>query len=155
LLRPHFLALLAEALAKTRQTEEGLRLLEEALAAAGHTGERYYQAELYRLKGELLLQQSTRRAFSQAAGAGTVKVEDDPLAFANAERCFDQSIKIAQLQEAKCLELRAVMSMARFYHSQGRRAEALRFLTRIYGKFSEGLDTVDLREAKALLADLS
>ena len=88
LLRPHFLALLAEALAKARQTEAGLLALEEALAEADHTGERCYQAELYRLKAELLLQQSTRAALSQAATGGTAIVEDDPLAFAKVEACF-------------------------------------------------------------------
>jgi len=154
LLRPHFLALLAEALAKAHQTEEGLSVLEEALAAADDTGERYYQAELYRLKGELLLQQSTRAAFSQAATGATAIVEDDPLAFANVEACFAQSIKIAQRQEAKSLELRAVMSVARLYQKQGRQKEARSLLAQIYDRFTEGFDTVDLREAKALLGDL-
>src|SRR5262249_41690362 len=140
-----------EALAKAHQTEEGLSVLEEALAAADDTGERYYQAELYRLKGELLLQQSTRAAFSQAATGATAIVEDDPLAFANVEACFAQSIKIAQRQEAKSLELRAVMSVARLYQNQGRQDEARQLLVQIYDKFTEGFDTVDLREAKALL----
>jgi predicted ATPase len=155
LLRPHFLALLAQGLAKTRQTEEGFRLLEEALAAADHNGERYYQAELYRLKGELLLQQSTGLAVCQAANGGTGKVVDGPPAFANAETCFDRSIQIAQRQGAKSLELRAAMSIARFYRTQGKRHEARRLLAQIYGRFTEGFDTLDLREAKALLDELS
>jgi predicted ATPase len=155
LLRPHFLALLAEALSRANQAEAGLLVLEEALAAADHTGERYYQAELYRLKGELLRQQSTRRALSRATTGGRFVVDDDPLVFAKVEACFVHSIKIAQRQEAKSLELRAVMSIARFYQSQGKRDEARLLLAQIYGKFTEGFETIDLREAKALLGELS
>ena len=125
------------------------------MAAADHTGERYYQAELYRLKGELLLQQSTRRALSRAATGRTAIVEDDPLALADVEACFDQSIKISQRQEAKSLELRARTSVARFYQSQGRRDEARRLLARIYGKFTEGFETNDLKMAKRLLDQLA
>jgi predicted ATPase len=74
---------------------------------------------------------------------------------AQAEGCFNQSIKIAQRQEAKSLELRAVMSVARLYRNQGKQEEARVLLTQIYDRFTEGFDTVDLREAKALLGELS
>jgi len=136
--RPHFLALLAEGLGKNGQAVEGLRLLEEALALANRTGEGYYRAELYRLKGRLLLMQSS-----------------EPLAFANAEGCFNRSIEIAQHQKAKSLELRSVMSLARLYQNQGKQQEARGLLSQIYNSFTEGFDTADLREAKALLDELS
>jgi len=155
LVRPHFLALLAEALDKVRQAEEGLRVLEEALAVVHRNGERYYQAELYRLKGELLLKQSTARAVSRAAAGGKAVVETEPPALTSAEGCFNQSIKIAQQQTAKSLELRTVMSVARLYQNQGKQEEARGLLAQIYARFTEGFDTMDLREAKALLDELS
>jgi predicted ATPase len=154
-IRPHFLALLAEALGKARQADEGLRVSEEALAMAHRNGERYYEAELYRLKGELLLMQSTGRSVSRAAPGGKAVVKAEPLAVSNAEGCFNQSIKIAQRQNAKSLELRAVMSVARLYQNQGRQEEARGLLAQIYNRFTEGVDTMDLREAKALLDELS
>jgi len=154
LLRPHFQALLAQALAKANQAEEGLLVLEEGLSAADRSGERYYQAELYRLKGELLLQQSTRVALSRAAVGGTAIVAVDPLALATVEVCFHESIKIAQRQEAKSFELRAAMSLARLYQNQDRWDQARHLLAQIYDKFTEGFDTADLREAKALLDEL-
>src|SRR5262249_18287550 len=88
LVRQHFLPLLAEALDKARHTAEALRMLEEALALANRTGEGYYQAELYRLKGEMLLVQSTGRAVSRAATGGKGVVETDQPAVTNAESCF-------------------------------------------------------------------
>ena len=138
LMRPHMLALLAEALSKTRQTDEGLHVLEEALAVADRTGERYYDAELYRLKGELLLMQYISRS------AEVIQVE----------QCFHRSIQIARQQQAKSLELRASTSMARLYRDQGRHEEAHSLLSAIYGTFTEGFGTVDLCEAKAVLDNL-
>ena len=136
LLRAHFLGLLAEALGKARRAEEGLRVLEEALTIADRDSERYYLAELYRLKGELLLQQTSPRAVSP-------------------ENCFNQAIEIAQQQETKSLELRAAMSLAHLYQSQGRNKEAHDALASAYKRFTEGFDTTDLREARALIAELS
>ena len=155
LMRPHLLALLVEALRKNRQTEEGLRVLEEALEVAHRSGEEFYRAELFRIKGELLLMQAAGRGVSRAATSGNTVVESEPPAAAEAEGCFSQSIKIAQQQKAKSLELRAVMSLARLYQNQGKKEEARRHLTQIYRKFTEGLDTMDLLEAKALLDELS
>lgn len=145
-IRPHFLALLAEALGKTGQHEEALRILEDALSLTHRNSERYYQAELYRLKGELLLVQSKCRGVSADA---------DPTIVAEAEDCFNESIKIAQQQQAKSWELRAVMSMARLYQDQGKQDQARSLLIRIHNSFTEGFDTVDFREAKALLDELS
>jgi DNA-binding winged helix-turn-helix (wHTH) protein/predicted ATPase len=122
---PHFLALLVSALCKAEQFDEGLRVLEEALSIANRNGERCYEAELYRLKGELLLLKS----------AGP----------ADAEMCFKKSMEIARQQKARSLELRAALSLARL--SRSTRAA----LKPIYSSFTEGLDTEDLREAKAML----
>ena len=133
LLRAHFLGLLAEALGKARRAQEGLRVLEEALTIAHRDSERYYLAELYRLKGELLL-------------ASTVDT---------AENCFNQAIEIAQQQETKSLELRAAMSLAQLYQNQDRQQEAHDALAPVYESFTEGFDTTDLREARALIAELS
>jgi DNA-binding winged helix-turn-helix (wHTH) protein/predicted ATPase len=152
---PHFLALLGEALDKTGQVEEGLCVVERALAVVHRNGECYYQAELYRLKGELLLRQSAGRGVSQAAVGRKTVAEAEPRAFANAERFFCQSIEIAQRQGAKSLELRAVMSLARLYQKQSKQQQARGLLAQIYDRFTEGFDTVDLREAKTLLDELA
>jgi predicted ATPase len=144
LMCPHFLALLAEALAKTRQAGEGLQVLEEALEIAFRTGERSYQAELYRLKGERLMTQSKGQSAALAARS-----------LADAEDCFNQSIRIARRQKAKSLELRAVKSAARLYQHERKRKKARDILVPVYESFTEGFDTLDLREAKTLLAELA
>ena len=154
-LRSQFLALLAEALNKAGRTEEGLRILEEALEAAHHSGERSYEAELYRLKGELLLKQAARRGKSMVAGSGIAVVDNAPSAIANAEACFNESLRISRRQKAMSLELRTATSAARFYQKLGRRSEARILLAPVYGSFTEGFDTIDLREAKALLNELT
>jgi len=152
---PHFLALMVEAFAKAGQVEEGLRILEEALAVIDRNGERYYLAELFRIKGELLLLPATDRRRSRAAAAGEAVIDVTTPRAAQAEECFHQSIKIARQQKAKSWELRAVMSLARLYQEQHKRTEAHGLLERIYSSFTEGFDTADLREAKALLDELS
>ncbi|MGE0827251.1 MAG: hypothetical protein AB7G75_26290 [Candidatus Binatia bacterium] len=139
LLRPHFLALLAETNGKTGQVEEGLTALAEALGLVDKTGERFYEAELYRLKGELTLQSSVQSLESRVK---------------EAERCFLQAIEIAQKQQAKSLELRATTSLARLWQQQSKTAEAREKLAAIYNWFTEGFDTKDLQEAKALLEEL-
>jgi predicted ATPase len=140
LLRPHFLALLVEALEKAGQTQEALRVAEEGIAVADRSRERYYQAELYRLKGELLMQSATR----DRASGGRI-----------AESCFKQAIQLAHSQKAKSLELRAAMSLARLYRNRTRSGEARTQLAKVYDSFTEGFDTPDLREAKALLDELA
>jgi DNA-binding winged helix-turn-helix (wHTH) protein/tetratricopeptide (TPR) repeat protein len=157
LARPHFLALLGEASGRKGQVEEGLRLLDEALGLADRDGEicSPHQAELYRIKGELLLMQAASRDQTRAVAGGGVAVEHEPPEVAQAEGCFCLSIKVAQQQKAKSWELRAVMSLSRLYQKRGKQAEARDLLTQVYERFTEGFDTADLREAKRLLDELS
>jgi predicted ATPase len=103
-----------------------------------NSGERFYEAELYRLKGELTLQQSGVRSPESEA-----------------EACFYKAVEIARKQSAKSLELRAVMSLSRLWQQQGKKAEARQLLAEIYGWFTEGFDTKDLQEARALLDELA
>jgi predicted ATPase/class 3 adenylate cyclase len=134
--RPLYLALLAEAYGVIGQIEAGLHVLAEALAAVEHTEGRFYEAELHRLKGELL----------QARAA-----EPDT----EAETCFQQALAIARRQQAKSLELRAAVSLSRLWQQQGQRHQAYELLASIYDWFTEGFDTADLQEAKVLLEELS
>ncbi len=140
------LALLAEAYGKGGQVEEGLATLAEALEYVDRTEERCYEAELYRLKGELSLQ-------SRHVKTGQDKSEvTNPQS--EAEACFHKAIEITCWQQAKSLELRAVMSLSRLWQHQGKQHEARQMLAEIYGWFTEGFDTKDLQEAKALLEEL-
>jgi predicted ATPase len=139
---PGWLSLLAEAYGNAGQVEEGLRVLVEALAAVHKSGERRWEAELYRLKGELLLRQPV------GAGLKHVPLEE-------AETCFRQAVHIARRQRAKSLELQAVMHLSRLWRQQGKHDEARQSLAEIYGWFTEGFDTADLQEAKALLRELA
>jgi len=139
--RPYNLALQAEAHENAEQTEEGLTVLAEALALVDKTGERLYEAELYRLKGELTLKQSRVQSL-----ASSVQKEG--------EECFLKAIDIAQRQQAKSWELRAVMSLSRLWQQQGKKNEARQMLAEIYGWFTEGFDTADLKEARTLLGEL-
>jgi predicted ATPase len=149
---PYFLALLAEAYEKVGQTEEGLNALAEALAVMDKTGERQYEAELYRLKGELALQKF-QVSGSKFQGTDPRSLIPDPQS--EAEACFLKAIEIAQRQQAKSLELRAAMSLSRLWQQQGKKEEAHQMLAEIYGWFTEGFDTKDLQEAKTLLAELT
>jgi predicted ATPase len=130
-----FHALLAEASGRAGQVETGLRSLEEALEALQTTEDRFYEAEVYRLKGELLLQQS-------AAQQG------------EAEDSLQQALEIARRQQARSWELRAAMSLSRLWQHQRKCAEAHALLAPVYGGFTEGFDTADLQDAKALLEEL-
>jgi class 3 adenylate cyclase/predicted ATPase len=130
------LVLLAEAVGHIGQVEEALRLLAEALAAFEASSRGDMLAEAYRLQGELLLRQAT----PDVAQAGA---------------CFQQALAVARRQQAKSWELRSAMSLARLWQRQGRRAEAYELLAPTYGWFTEGFDTADLQEAKALLEELS
>jgi predicted ATPase len=107
----------------------------EALTHAETTGERWYEAELYRLKGALLLQQSSENHLE-------------------AETCFHHALAIARHQQARSLELRAATSLARLWQQQGKRQEAHDLLAPVYNWFTEGFNTLDLKEAKALLHEL-
>jgi len=135
LYRPYFLCLLAEACMETGRFDDGLRALTEALNAADEHENRHYEAEIHRLKGAVLLKQDDSNA-------------------AEAQYCFERAIEIARKQSAKSWELRATMSLARLLAKQGRREEARTMLAEIYGWFTEGFDTADLKDAKALLEEL-
>jgi class 3 adenylate cyclase/predicted ATPase len=149
--RLDFLALLAEAYGRAEQPEEGLNALTEALALVDKTGERLYEAELYRLKGQLTLQK-----LSVASSQLSVPNPQSPIPNpqTEAEACFLKAIEIARWQQAKSLELRATMSLARLWQQQGKQKDARQMLAEIYGWFTEGFDTRDLQEAKALLDSL-
>jgi predicted ATPase/class 3 adenylate cyclase len=134
LVQPWNLAQLAEAYARAGQSTEGLHVIMEALTLMGKTEERWWEEELHRLKGELL-------AHTQ-----------DPR---EAETCFHHALTVARLQQAKSLELRAATSLARLWQQQGKRIEARELLAPVYGWFTEGFDTADLQEAKALLDELT
>ena len=116
------------------------------------SGERFYEAELYRLKGELTLKKSAVRS-PQSEVPNTQHLT--PSTQEEAEACFLKAIEIAQRQQAKSLELRAVLSLSRLWQQQGKKDEARQMLTEIYHWFTEGFDTKDLQEAKALLAELA
>jgi class 3 adenylate cyclase/predicted ATPase len=138
-----FLTILAAPLVRAYgmcgQVDKAFAALAEATAVVENTGERVYEAELYRLKGELTLKGPDRT---------NSKVEE-------AERCFRQAIEVARRQSAKSWELRATTSLARLLAEQGRRSEARSMLADIYNWFTEGFDTADLKDAKALLDGLS
>ena len=127
---PCFLAWTAEAYGRAGRAEEGLALAQEAMDLVERIGERAWKAEVHRVKGDLL--QSSGRA-------------------SEAEASLDQAIGIARRQEAKSWELRATLSLSRLLKETGRSVEARRLLSEIYGWFTEGFDTPDLQEARALL----
>ncbi|MDA2919111.1 AAA family ATPase [Desulfobacterota bacterium AH_259_B03_O07] len=134
--RTFFLALLADAYRKVGKAEEGITLLAEAIDTADKNGERFYQAELYRLKGEQMLALA-------------------PDNQAEAETSFRKAIDIASQQSAKSLELRATTSLSRVLKNKGKKDEARQMLAEIYEWFTEGFETTDLKEAKSLLEELS
>ncbi|MBI3799534.1 MAG: AAA family ATPase [Deltaproteobacteria bacterium] len=144
--------LLAEAYGKVGQIEEGLNVLAEALALVSKTGERIYEAELYRLKGALTLQSKTssgqvsdKSRASQDKSAVTNPQSPIPNPQTEAEAYFHQAIAIARRQQAKSPELRAVMSLARLWQQQGKKDEARQMLSDIYHWFTEGFTTKDLQ----------
>jgi len=131
-----FLTMLAEVSGEGGKVEEGLAVLAEALQRVKDKGASYYEPEIHRLKGEFLLTLA-------------------PKSPTDAESCFRQAIASARRQKARSLELRAVLSLSRLYHQQDKKEEAHQMLAEVYGWFTEGFDTVDLREAKALLQEVS
>ena len=135
---PHawYLCLLASGLGKVGRPQEGLEVLEEGFASVAKTGEQLASPSLHHVKGELLLAQN-------------------PSDGAEAEQCFRTAIEIARRQSARSAELRATTSLARLLAKQGRRDEARAMLAEIYGWFTEGFDTADLKDAKALLDELA
>jgi class 3 adenylate cyclase/predicted ATPase len=134
--RPYFLSLLADAYGKVGQTAEGIVVLDEALDTVSKTEERHWEAEHNRCKGMLLQMQRGQKV-------------------GEAEECFRKALEIARRQQAKSLELRAVMSLSRLWQQPGKQEEARQMLADIYGWFTEGFETPDLQEAKALLQELA
>jgi predicted ATPase len=139
---PHLLGLLAEAHGRANQPEQGLDALTEALTLVERTGERFWEAELRRVYGELSLRVAAPATRERPAAV-------------SAEESFQKAIEIARRQQAKSLELRAVTSLSRLLQKQGKKEEARRMLAEIYGWFTEGFDAPDLKDAKALLEELS
>ncbi len=136
-----YLGILGEVFWLAGRCAEGLAAIAEALALVERTGERFCEAELWRIKGELLLKAAADHAETSRAQA-------------EAERCYHQAIEIARRQRAKAWELRASTSLARLWQQQGKQAEARQMLAEIYGWFTEGFGTADLQDAKALLEEL-
>jgi class 3 adenylate cyclase/predicted ATPase len=138
-LMPYFLSLLAQACASAGQVADGLSILDEAQVALDGGGERWWQAELHRLKGEFLLRLPALPRENQA----------------QAEEYFLRAHAIARDQHAKSLELRASMSLSRLWRGQGKNSEAREILAETYEWFTEGFDTAELQDAQKLLQELS
>ena len=134
--RTYFLGWDGEALAGMGRTDDGLRRLDEALAWVKESGECLYEAELYRLKGMVLL----------------AKASPD---IEGVEACLQRALNVARHQQGRVWELRAALPLARLWLSQGKTTEARDLLAPVYGWFTEGFDTPDLKEAKALLDELA
>ena len=145
LLRPHFLGLLAEQYGKLGRTEKGLALLDEALAVVNTSAERFSEAELYRLRGELLLVRDANRLSAQTSTSRSNS---------EAESCSQKALFVARQQGAKSWELRAATSLAQQWSKQGKRESARRVLTETADWFTEGRTMRDFQAAQALLAEL-
>ena len=132
---PLFLSMLGRAFAERRQFDPARRCIGEAIALAETSGERWFDAEIYRIGGEIELGSSEPKG-------------------PNAQRYFEQALDVARAQQARSLELRAAVSLARLWRGQGRRTEARDLLAPVYEWFTEGFDTLDLKEAEALLEEV-
>ena len=132
---PYYRCLLAEAYVDLGEVGDALRLLAEAKAAIDLRTERWWEAEVHRLAGEVLLRQDANRVA--------------------AEQCFQEALGVASRQQAKSLELRAASSLARLWRNQGKRSEARELLSPVYDWFNEGLNTPDLQEVGALVEEMN
>ena len=132
----YYMSLLARAYQRAGRIDDGLAVLDDAQLSIEARGERWWAAEIQRLRGELLLSRSADNADQ-------------------AEACFERALEISRNQEARSVELRAVTSLARLWQSRDKTAEARDLLAPVYAWFTEGFDTVDLKEAKALIDGLS
>jgi predicted ATPase len=139
ILLPFFLSFLATAALRQGQITDGLHVIDEALRLTATNFDRFWEAELHRLRGELLLLPSSNNPLGK----------DQETA-----ECFQQALAIARQQGAKALELRAAMSLSRLWQAQGQHTAARTLLAEMYGWFTEGFDTADLQEARAMLAAL-
>ena len=160
-----WLVILAAALARLGREDEGLHTLNEAEAGISCHRGRFYEAELYRLRGELLMAQEIKKQKAKGktqkkcsvVGAQSSVLSTQPLTLSTqveVEGYFLRAIEIARRQNAKLFELRATMSLSRFWRSQGKQTDAQRILAEVYGWFTEGFESVDLKEARELLAEL-
>ena len=136
LMLPIFYAMLAEGYARWNKIEEGLKFLDDGFDSVRSTGERVWEPELHRLKGVLLLSQSAKNEIE-------------------AEARFRKAIEVARNQSAKSFELRAATNLARLWQGQGKNSDARGLLAPVYEWFTEGFETPDLKDAKALLDELS
>jgi class 3 adenylate cyclase/tetratricopeptide (TPR) repeat protein len=141
IMHPFLLALKGQACRKLRHTREGAQAIEEALLLVNHSEEQFCTAELWRLKGEFVLRADAYRF--------------TPDMVQHAEGCFQRALTIAQQQQAKMLELRVAISLARLWQNLGKHAEARQLLVGAYGWFTEGFETEPLRRARALIEQLS
>ena len=161
---PYFLSFLAGGYLQLGKTAEGMKAVQEALHLTEVNLDRFWEAEVYRIKGELVLQSGVRGSESQkesqkskVKGQKSKVTNSRPLTpdpQGEAEACFHKAIEIARQQGAKSLELRTVMSLSRLWQQQGKQHEAHELLSEIYGWFTEGFNTKDLQEAKTLLEEL-
>jgi predicted ATPase len=158
---PCFLGLLAEAYGKIGRPEEGLKVLGEEMNTVRRDGEVWYEAEICRLKGELIFQQflleSNQKRKNQKQKTKVSRLQfrfSTSQTVTEVEAYFHKALGVARQQQAKSLELRAAMSLARLWQKQEKVEEARQLLAKIYGWFTEGFDTKDLQEAKALLEEL-
>ncbi len=133
---PYFMSLLVDIYGRAEEIDTGLRILSETLALVEKTGERCWESELYRLRGELLLRQTSTNV-------------------AEAEEALQQALRVARQQRVRMLELRATTHLSRLWHRQGKRHQALNQLRSLYGWFTEGHDTADLQDAKTCLDELT
>jgi DNA-binding winged helix-turn-helix (wHTH) protein/predicted ATPase len=152
---PYFLSLLAEAYGKSGYPEKGLRVLTEALTFTNNTEERWWEAELYRLKGTLTLEARDWRLETRLSSqAPRLKPQLPNEVAQEAEECFLKALEVAQRQQAKSLELRAATSLAQLKQRQRKPHAALPILEEVYNWFTEGFGTADLQDAKLLLNEL-
>jgi predicted ATPase len=166
LLEPYFLSFLAEGYQRQGKVAEALQTIDKALSLTATNIDVFWEAELYRQKGELTLAQFSVQSLGSSVQAshkwqvtsGKPKIPSTQHPAPNtqeAEACFLKAIDIARQQEARLLELRAAMSLARLWQQRGKKKAARQRLAEIYSWFTEGLDTKDLQAAKALLAELA
>ena len=161
---PYYLSLLAETYGRDGEPNMGIKVLNEALSLVSRTKDRFWEAELYRLKGELVLQvqrldvkgqsqkdQKAKGKKQKATSLTSLLLTSSVDAEAEAENCFQQALNIARQQQAKSLELRAAMSLTLLRKKQHKENEAQQILSEVYDWFTEGAETPDLREAKKLL----
>ena len=156
--RTVYLVWLAAGYGRVGQVEDGLAAVAEALRLVEKNDERFYEAQVYRIKGELLLTQEIKRQKAKGKNQKSENLDpksQSPDPEAEAEACFLKAIDIAKKQQAKSLELRAVMSLARLWQQQGKHHEARNMLSEVYHWFTEGFDTVDLKDARVLLEQLT